>query len=82
LLLGEKESEIIGKNIWKMFPKLIEEPFYEALQLAKATQQPQRCELYYSVEDKWFNDLIYPSENGMSIYYHDITSKRKPRLNW
>jgi hypothetical protein len=41
----------------------------------KQIQQPQR-ELYYSVEDKWFTDLTHPSENGMSIYYHDITSKR------
>ena len=80
LLLGETESEIIGKNIWKKFPKLIGEPFHEALLLAKKTQQPQRCELYYSAEDKWFNDLIYPSENGMSIYYHDITSKKKGEI--
>jgi len=80
LLLGQTESEIIGKNIWEKFPKLIEEPFYDTLQLAKKTQQPQRCELYYSVEDKWFNDLIYPSENGISIYYQDITSKKKAEI--
>ena len=80
LLLDQTESEIIGKNIWKKFPKLIDEPFYETLQLAKKTQQPQRCELYYSAEDKWFTDLIYPSENGMSIYYRDITSEKKAEI--
>ena len=80
LLLGQTESEIIGKNIWKKFPKLIDEPFYETVQLAKKTQQPQRCELYYSAEDKWFTDLIYPSENGMSIYYRDITSEKKAEI--
>ena len=80
LLLGQTESEIIGKNIWAKFPKLIDEPFYETLQLAKKTQQAQRCELYYSAEDKWFNDLIYPSENGMSIYYRDITSEKKAEI--
>ena len=80
LLLGQTESEIIGKNIWEKFPKLIDEPFYETVQLAKKTQQPQRCELYYSAEDKWFTDLIYPSENGMSIYYRDITSEKKAEI--
>ena len=80
LLLGQTESEIIGKNIWAKFPKLIDEPFYETLQLAKKTQQAQRCELYYSAEDKWFNDLIYPSENGISIYYRDITSEKKAEI--
>ena len=79
-LHGVAEADIIGKNIWKMFPDVVNEPFYEALQLAKATQQPQRCELYYSVEDKWYADLIYPSENGISVYYHDITSKKKAEI--
>ena len=79
-LHGVTEAEIIGKNIWETYPNLVKEPIYEALQLAKATQQPQRCELYYSEEDKWFVDLIYPSEKGISMYYHDITGKKKAEI--
>ena len=79
-LQGKVEKDIIGKNIWEMFPDLVNEPFYEALQQAKTSQEPQRCELYYSVKDKWFADLIYPSDNGISVYYHDITSKKKAEI--
>ena len=79
-LHGEAEEDIIGKNIWEKYPDVVNEPFYDALQLAKTTQQPQRCELYYSREDKWYVDLIYPSENGISIYYHEITDKKKAEL--
>ncbi len=79
-LHGEAEADIIGKNIWQKFPNVVNEPFYEALQLAKTTQQPQRCELYYSLEDKWYADLIYPSANGISVYYHDITDKKKAEI--
>ena len=79
-LHGVAEADIIGKNIWETYPDLVKEPFYEALQLAKATQQPQRCELYYSAKDKWYADLIYPSEKGISVYYHDITGKKKAEI--
>ena len=79
-LHGAAETDIIGENIWKKYPHLVNEPFYEALQFAKKTQQPQRLDLYYSAEDKWYTDLIYPSENGVSVYYHDITDKKKAEI--
>lgn len=79
-LHGKGEKELVGKNIWELFPNVVNEPFYEALHAAKITQQPQRCELYYAKEDKWFTDLIYPAKDGISVYYHDITDKKKAEL--
>ena len=79
-LHGEAEADIVGKNIWEKYPQVVNEPFHEALLLAKTTQKPQRCELYYSLEDKWYVNLIYPSENGISVYYHDITGKKKAEI--
>ena len=70
-------KDLIGKVIWEVFPDVVDEPFYNALQEAKKTRQSQRLELYYSKSDKWFEDLIYPSADGMSVYYHDITEKKK-----
>ncbi len=79
-LHGRQESELLGKNIWEQYPHLLQEPFHDALQLAKDTQQPQRLQLYYKLEDKWYEDLIYPTADGISVYYHDITEKRKAEL--
>jgi len=79
-LHGKPEEDIIGKNIWELFPGEINEPFYEALHTAKITQEPQRCELYHTKEDKWFINLIYPAKDGISVYYHDITDKKKAEL--
>ena len=76
-LHGVTADQIVGKNIWQLFPEVVNEPFYEALQNAKKTQEPQRCELYFSIEDKWFIDLIYPAKDGISVYYHDITERKK-----
>jgi PAS domain S-box-containing protein len=70
-------EDLIGKNIWEIFPHVITEPFYEALHRAKETRESLRLELYFSKNDQWFEDLIYPSENGMSVYYRDITNRKK-----
>lgn len=74
---GCKPEELIGKNIWDEFPDVVNEPLYNALHKAMRTQQSQRLQLYYSTVDKWFEDLIYPSCDGVSVYYHDITEKKK-----
>lgn len=72
-LHGRPASELLGKNIWEEFPDVVTEPFYYSLQNAMRTQQPVRVELYYSGQQKWFEDYIYPSPEGVSVYYRDIT---------
>ncbi|RYF91498.1 MAG: PAS domain S-box protein [Chitinophagaceae bacterium] len=74
-------EDLVGKNIWEEYPNVVEEPFYQALQTAKATGKAQRAELYYSKTGQWFEDLIYPSADGISVYYHDITDKKNAELN-
>ncbi len=76
-LHGRKRDGLIGKNIWEEFPDVVNEPFYQSLQQAMETQEPVRAELYYSVTGKWFLDFIYPSPEGVSVYYHDITEQKK-----
>ncbi len=74
-------QSLIGANVWEEYPELMEEPFYEALHTAKSTGEAQRAELYYAKTGQWFEDLIYPSADGISVYYHDITEKKNAQLN-
>ena len=79
-LHGKPASELLGKNVWQEFPDVMNEPFYQALLNAKKTMEPQRLQLYFSKIDKWYEDLIYPSADGVSVYYHDITERKKAEL--
>jgi PAS domain S-box-containing protein len=74
---GREPEELIGKNIWKEFPEVLNEPFYKALHAAMENQKSQRVQLYYSKTDSWYEDFIYPSSDGVSVYYQDITEKKK-----
>lgn len=76
-LHGRKPEDLLGKNVWEEFPDVKNEPFYEALQKAMKTQQPQMLELYYSTFKKWFEDYIYPSPDGVTVYYRDVTEQKR-----
>ncbi len=77
---GKVPGDLLGKNIWALFPDVVNEPFYDALFKAKKTQQALRLELPYSKSGRWFEDLIYPSVDGISVYYHDITVKKQAEI--
>ncbi len=67
---------LLGKNIWEINPALVNGDFYKALYNAKETQQSQRKEFYDAINKKWYDDLIYPDLDGISVYYHDITERK------
>jgi PAS domain S-box-containing protein len=77
---NKTESELIGKNIWALNPALLDGAFYNCLLEAKRTQQPIRKQFYYAQQDKWFEDLIYPDKDGISVYYNEITTNKKADL--
>lgn len=66
-------ADLLGKNIWKEYPDLVNEPFWHCLHDAMESQQPVRAELFYSKSGKWFENFIYPAADGLSVYYRDIT---------
>ncbi|GIZ08612.1 PAS domain S-box protein [Flavobacterium sp. UMI-01] len=75
--LDRNPNDMIGKCIWEVFPKAKELPFYEAYHAAYATQSYTYIEAYYPSYDLWFENHIYPSPDGISVFFKDITLKRK-----
>ena len=76
-LLGTDPDKIIGKHIYTAFPEVIGSPFHKAFETAIREQKYMSQEEYYAPYDKWFESRIYPSENGISIYFTDITERIK-----
>ncbi len=68
--------DMIGKHIWTEFPEGIDQSFYKAYYKAMAEQQYIHVEEYYPPYDKWFENHIYPSPSGLSIFFRDITQQK------
>ena len=79
-IFGRKPEQLIGKHIWTEFPEGVGQPFYKAYYKAVETQQPIFLEEYYPPYDRWFENRVYPSRDGLSIFFHDITDHKKAEL--
>ena len=68
-----KPEELIGKNIWIAFPDGIDRAFYNKCNKAMELQEYQYLEEYYPPLEKWFENHIYPSKDGLTIFFKDVT---------
>lgn len=73
-------KDLIGKHLWTEFPEEMDKPFHTAYLQAVAEQKPVRFEQYYASYGRWFMTIVYPSECGLSIYFHDVTDRKKAQL--
>ncbi|NMG31620.1 PAS domain S-box protein [Aromatoleum evansii] len=76
-MLGrDKPEDLLGRHIWTEYPEGVGQPFYHAYQRALAEQQPQTLEQHYAPWDLWFENRIYPSADGLTIFFTDVTERK------
>lgn len=75
-MLHRKGDDLLGKNIWQEFPEAVNKRFYHAYHEAMQKQQSLTVEDYSEVLHAWTQTAVYPSPDGISIYFHDITRER------
>ena len=71
------KKEIIGKFLWEVHPQIRESEFWTNYQEAIKTKEVMEFESYYQPMDKWFSVKVYPSDNGLTIFYRDINEDKK-----
>jgi PAS domain S-box-containing protein len=76
-LLGTDPSDLIGKNIWEVFPEGVGQPFYHAYHRAMAEQTTITLEEHFPPWDRWFENRIYGSRTGIAIYFTDVTERKR-----
>lgn len=76
-LQRKKPEDLIGRHIWTEYPEGIGQPFYHAYYKAMETQEPVFLEEHYEPWDRWFENRIYPSAEGLTIYFTEITDRKR-----
>lgn len=76
---GLSAKEVLGKNVFDVFPNAAGAPLGEKYRLAMETKTYQSFETSYKDErfEAWYDIRIYPAENGLSIFFQDITEKKR-----
>ncbi|WP_066058477.1 PAS domain S-box protein [Robertmurraya korlensis] len=76
-LLFRNREDLFGKNIWSEFPEAVDLPFYEQYTKAVTEQVSVQFDSFFPPLDTWFDVRAYPSANGLSVYFLDVTIKKK-----
>ena len=75
-LLQKTPDELIGNNIWEAFGEAIKTAFYREYHRAVSQQVSVEFEEYYPPLGTWFAVHAYPSKDGLSVYFQDITKRK------
>ncbi len=76
-ILGKPREEVLGKNLWECYPDVVGSLAYQQYHKAMEEQVYTHFEYYYPILDIWFEVSAYPSENGLSVFFRDVTKRRK-----
>ena len=74
---GYDNDELIGKHLWGEIPDAVETTFYEEYHKALNEQVSVSFEAQYDLLDVWFEVRAYPDEQGLSIFFTDITERKQ-----
>ncbi|MBB6357574.1 diguanylate cyclase (GGDEF)-like protein/PAS domain S-box-containing protein [Aminobacter aganoensis] len=68
-----------GANLWDLFPEEVGGAFHQAYRRAVDTQEPVQLEGRLLALGKWLEVHAYPSTDKLTIFFRDITERRRSR---
>lgn len=75
-LLHMPKDRIIGNHLWDLFADAKENISYQKYNQAIDEQRTIHFEDYYEGVKRWFEVSAYPSQNGLSVFFKDITQRK------
>ncbi|PRY14664.1 SpoIIE family protein phosphatase [Kineococcus rhizosphaerae] len=77
-VLGRPRAELLGGDVWELFPDAVASDFETHYREVAATGLPATFEAYYPAPlDAWFEVRAWPDPDGVSVYFLDITERRR-----
>ncbi len=75
-LLGRSREELLGRNVWELYPAAVGSVFDREYRAAVSSGRTRVFEAYYQPLDGWYELRVWPSPDGLSVYFLDITERR------
>ena len=77
-VLGRGRDEMLGGVVWELFPLAVGSDFELHYRRAAETGQPVVFDAYYPPPlDAWFEVRAWPGPDGLSVYFLDVTQRRR-----
>jgi PAS domain S-box-containing protein len=76
-LLLKKAEDVLGKNIWELFPESAGTNIRKIYQKVARTKNPESFEYHFPRDGKWYEINAYPSQGGVSAYFRNIDVRKQ-----
>ncbi len=73
----QRPEDFIGKNVWEIWPELAGSELERHFRSVMETGVPAHFEYHGERYDAWFEMHVYPTEDGISVYFQEITKRRQ-----
>ncbi|WML55411.1 GAF domain-containing protein [Neobacillus sp. PS3-12] len=70
-------KDLLGKNIWTAFPKVVGTASYKELNKVMMERIPVHFEFTSTLNGSWYEIVAYPDGDGICALIKDITEKKK-----
>jgi PAS domain S-box-containing protein len=70
-------DELLGRHLWDEIPEAVGTTFYDQYREALETQESVSFEEYFDPMDVWFEVRAHPDEEGLSVYFTDVTERKE-----
>jgi len=75
--LNKTRSSLLGKSYWDEFPDVAGTLTETYLRRAMEEKAKLEFEVFYSPLNSWLHVRLYPSRDGLSIYFLDVTRNKQ-----
>jgi len=78
-LLKKEKALLLGNSIWDVFPEVVGTDLEKEFRQASTSQTTSDFEFLHPAFAAWFEVRVYPSNDGLAVYFRDVTRRRKNR---
>lgn len=75
-IVRHTREELLGKIIWEAFPEAKDSVVHAQYYRAAAEGLPVSFEFFYPALDAWLAVRVYPSAEGISVFFQNVTERR------
>ena len=75
-LLQRQRGELLGCSLLGVFPGGLDASLQRQCQMSLESRQPAHFEEFYDPLGVWLDVSVYPSDEGLAVYFRDVTQRR------
>lgn len=76
-ILNRDRGKIVGKNLWEVYGDAVDLKLFKEYAITMETGTERKFIDYYPTMDIWLEISSFPKENGIVVYFKNITARVK-----